>query len=77
MLMEIMGLHMPGASFVNPGTPLRDALTRSATHRVAEITARDRTTIRPWAGWWTKSARGQRHRRADGHGRLDQSTPST
>ena len=27
MLMEIMGLHMPGASFVNPNTPLRDALT--------------------------------------------------
>jgi phosphogluconate dehydratase len=27
MLMEIMGLHLPGASFVNPGTPLRDALT--------------------------------------------------
>ena len=30
MLMEIMGLHLPGASFVNPGTPLRDALTREA-----------------------------------------------
>ena len=27
MLMEIMGLHLPGASFVNPNTPLRDALT--------------------------------------------------
>lgn len=27
MLMEIMGLHLPGSSFVNPGTPLRDALT--------------------------------------------------
>ena len=27
MLMEVMGLHLPGASFVNPGTPLRDALT--------------------------------------------------
>ncbi len=26
MLMEIMGLHLPGASFVNPNTPLRDAL---------------------------------------------------
>jgi phosphogluconate dehydratase len=30
MLMEIMGLHTPGASFVNPNTPLRDALTREA-----------------------------------------------
>ena len=40
MLMEIMGLHLPGASFVNPGTPLRDALTRDAARRVTEITAR-------------------------------------
>src|SRR5262249_9577793 len=39
MLMEIMGLHLPGASFVNPNTPLRDALTVEATHRVASITA--------------------------------------
>jgi phosphogluconate dehydratase len=29
MLMEFMGLHLPGASFVNPGTPLRDALTEA------------------------------------------------
>jgi len=40
MLMEIMGLHLPGASFVNPNTPLRDALTRAAATRVTEITAR-------------------------------------
>ncbi|WP_427025643.1 phosphogluconate dehydratase [Aureimonas ureilytica] len=39
MLMEIMGLHMPGSSFVNPGTPLRDALTREATRRALSITA--------------------------------------
>ncbi len=39
MLMEIMGLHLPGASFVNPNTPLRDALTREATKRVLAITA--------------------------------------
>ena len=39
MLMEIMGLHLPGASFVNPNTPLRDALTRAAGRRVTEITA--------------------------------------
>ena len=37
--MEIMGLHLPGASFVNPGTPLRDALTREATRRVLSLTA--------------------------------------
>jgi phosphogluconate dehydratase len=39
MLMEIMGLHLPGSSFVNPNTPLRDALTRAAARRVTEITA--------------------------------------
>ncbi|WP_425419558.1 phosphogluconate dehydratase [Oricola indica] len=39
MLMEIMGLHMPGSSFVNPNTPLRDALTREAAKRALAITA--------------------------------------
>jgi len=39
MLMEIMGLHLPGASFVNPGTPLREALTRAAAQRVVAISA--------------------------------------
>jgi phosphogluconate dehydratase len=35
MMMEMMGLHLPGASFVHPGTKLRQELTRAATHRVA------------------------------------------
>ena len=39
MLMEMMGLHMPGASFINPNTPLRDALTREAVKRAFAITA--------------------------------------
>jgi phosphogluconate dehydratase len=39
MLMEVMGLHMPGSAFVSPNTPLRDALTAAATHRAARITA--------------------------------------
>ncbi|OYX25281.1 MAG: phosphogluconate dehydratase [Rhodobacterales bacterium 32-66-7] len=39
MLMEFMGLHLPGTSFVNPGTPLRDALTTAAVDRAAAITA--------------------------------------
>ena len=39
MLMEFMGLHLPGASFVNPNTPLRDALTVAGVERAAEITA--------------------------------------
>jgi len=39
MLMEIMGLHTPGASFINPGTPLREALTKEAAKRALAITA--------------------------------------
>ncbi len=39
MLMEVMGLHLPGASFVNPDTPLRDALTMLGVKRALELTA--------------------------------------
>ncbi|NNE79069.1 MAG: phosphogluconate dehydratase [Silicimonas sp.] len=39
MLMEFMGLHLPGSSFVNPGTPLRDELTREAARLGIAITA--------------------------------------
>ena len=39
MLMELMGFHLPGASFINPGTPLRDALTKEAAKRALAITA--------------------------------------
>ena len=38
MLMEFMGLQLPGGSFVNPGTGLRDALTAEAVHAVLRIT---------------------------------------
>lgn len=37
MLMEMMGVHLPGASFVTPGTELRDALNEYATKRLLEI----------------------------------------
>ncbi|HKC03076.1 MAG TPA: phosphogluconate dehydratase [Sphingomicrobium sp.] len=37
MMMELMGLHIPNAAFINPGTPLRQALTRAAIHRLAEL----------------------------------------
>ncbi len=37
MMMEVMGLHMPGAAFVNPGTKLRQELSRAAVHRLAKI----------------------------------------
>jgi phosphogluconate dehydratase len=40
MLMEIMGLHLPGSSFVNPNTPLREALTVLAAKRALEMTAK-------------------------------------
>ncbi len=39
MLMEFMGLHLPGASFVNPGTPLREALTLEGAKRALAISA--------------------------------------
>ena len=37
MLMEFMGVHLPGSAFVPPDTPLRAALTRAATERVAQL----------------------------------------
>ena len=37
MMMEVMGLHIPGAAFINPGTKLRQELTRAAIHRLAQI----------------------------------------
>lgn len=39
MLMEFMGLHLPGASFVNPDNPLRTALTDEAAKQAVSITA--------------------------------------
>jgi phosphogluconate dehydratase len=42
LLLEMMGLHLPGAAFVNPGTPLRHALTVAATQRLL-------TTVGPQA----------------------------
>jgi phosphogluconate dehydratase len=37
MIMEVMGLHIPGAAFINPGTKLRTELTRAAVHRLSKI----------------------------------------
>jgi phosphogluconate dehydratase len=48
MMLDLMGLAMPGAAFINPGTPLRQALTRAAVHRLAAI-ARDGNDYRPLA----------------------------
>ncbi|GAB59157.1 phosphogluconate dehydratase [Rheinheimera nanhaiensis] len=38
LVVEMMGLHLPGASFVNPGTPLRDELTKAAARQVTRLT---------------------------------------
>jgi phosphogluconate dehydratase len=37
MMMEVMGLHIPGAAFINPGTKLRQELTRAAIHQLVKI----------------------------------------
>jgi phosphogluconate dehydratase len=39
LLMEAMGLHLPGSSFINPYTPLRDELTKAAAEQVCRITS--------------------------------------
>jgi len=46
MMMEMMGLHIPGAAFIQPGTKLRQALDREAVHRVAAMNA-DGNDYRP------------------------------
>ncbi len=38
MLMEVMGLQLPGSSFIHPNTPLRDAMTAQTTRRAVQIT---------------------------------------
>ena len=48
MLMEIMGLHLPGSSFVNPGTPLRAALTRHAVRRAIEMAREPQNGLGHW-----------------------------
>jgi phosphogluconate dehydratase len=39
MMVEIMGLHLPGGTFINPNTPLRDELTKEAARQVLKFTA--------------------------------------
>jgi phosphogluconate dehydratase len=49
MLMEMMGLHLPGSAFVHPNTPLRDALVKAAARRCA--------AIGPKSNEWTPAGR--------------------
>jgi phosphogluconate dehydratase len=48
MMLDLMGLALPGSAFINPGTPLRQALTRASVHRLAAI-GRDGDDYRPLA----------------------------
>ena len=45
MLMEIMGLHLPGAAFITPGTPLREALTVAATQQAIKLAQQAKPTM--------------------------------
>ncbi len=45
MMMEMMGLHVPGAAFVQPGTQLRQALDRAAVHRLAQLAGTTTRTL--------------------------------
>ena len=71
MLMEFMGLHLPGASFVNPGTPLREALTVEGAKRALAISALGNAVH---AGLRRAGRAGlrQRHRRAERDRRVDE-----
>ncbi len=68
MMMELMGLHVPGAAFINPGTPLRQALTRAAVHRLAELAkdkARPLSQVIDERAIVNAADRPARHRRLD------------
>jgi phosphogluconate dehydratase len=45
MMMEMMGLHVPGAAFVQPGTKLRQALDRAAVHRLVDLAGTTTRTL--------------------------------
>ena len=72
MLMEIMGLHLPGSSFVNPGTGLREALSKAAMDRAFANTGPHRPGCDPPGGHRDREDHRQRHRRPAGHRRFDQ-----
>ena len=69
MMMELMGLHIPNAAFINPGTPLRQALTRAAVHRLAELA---KNGERPLGAGRRRESDRQRDGRAARDRRLDQ-----
>ena len=76
MLMEVMGLHLPGAAFVNPNTPLRDALTEAAAHGASCRSPPSATPTRRSAGSST-SARSSTPSSACWRPAARPTTPST
>jgi phosphogluconate dehydratase len=53
LLVEVMGLHLPGSAFVHPDTPLREQLTCAATEQVIRLSKPQGGTL-GWATWWMK-----------------------
>lgn len=47
LLLEMMGVQLPGSSFINPQTPLRDALTEAAAHQIVAL-VREQASPRPF-----------------------------
>ena len=76
MLMEFMGLHLPGASFVTPGTPLRTALTQYGAQRALTLSALG-NDYTPVCDVLSEKILGKWHRRADGHRGVDQSADTS
>jgi phosphogluconate dehydratase len=70
MLLEAMGLHVPGAAFAPPGTEEREAFTRQAVRTVLDIGKRGRASRPSAAGG--RALHRQRHGGAAGHGRFHQ-----
>ena len=71
MMMEVMGLHIPGAAFINPGTRLRQELTRAAVHQLVKI-GWDGNDYRPLGRVVDERGDRQRRRRPARDRRIDQ-----
>jgi phosphogluconate dehydratase len=72
LLLEAMGLHVPGTAFVNPGNALRETLTREAARTVLGIGRRRRVQLPADRRDGRRALHRQRDGRAAGHGRLHQ-----
>lgn len=71
MVVEFMGMQLPGSSFVHPDAPLREALTAAAARQVTRLTGNGNTWM-PLGKMIDEKSRGERHCRAAGYRRLHQ-----